>query len=351
MRTFLIAMNLTEDDPHRIEEAVACLDLSGMPPDRRDGGRLAFELEFILRSTNIPTGVIPDVVDGPDCAIGENKDIKLTLHRMPDGRWLFDGKTLQDLPKMRLFLWQRALAAGQGKTPATSRPTSDRLTPSFRTFIDAFKKGDLDTAAKCLDLTEIPDPARQIVGRELAFKLKEVLDRTVFVIFQDFPIPRSASRSRRWSTRRDGSPRSGRSRAVARDNGSSTGPRSGPWTGSTTLRVEAHPPRAGRDAAGRPAARVPARAGTVAPSPAARLAQVSGRSSTDHSRSPCISSSGLVLLVLLVVPVYRLVVVAARPACPGADALAGGRGRRSRGPPCGSARSAGWPSSGCSSRA
>ena len=55
MRTFLIAMNLTEDDPQRIEEAVACLDLSGMPPDRRNGGRFAFELEYILRSTNIPT--------------------------------------------------------------------------------------------------------------------------------------------------------------------------------------------------------------------------------------------------------------------------------------------------------
>jgi hypothetical protein len=28
VRTFLIAMNLAEDEPHRIEEAVACLDLS-----------------------------------------------------------------------------------------------------------------------------------------------------------------------------------------------------------------------------------------------------------------------------------------------------------------------------------
>lgn len=34
VRTFLIAMNQTEDDPHKIEEAVACLDLSGIPPER-----------------------------------------------------------------------------------------------------------------------------------------------------------------------------------------------------------------------------------------------------------------------------------------------------------------------------
>ena len=36
-RTFLIAMNRTEDDPRNIEEAVACLDLSGIPGDHRDG--------------------------------------------------------------------------------------------------------------------------------------------------------------------------------------------------------------------------------------------------------------------------------------------------------------------------
>ncbi len=49
------------------------------------------------------------------------------------------------------------------------------------------KKGSLDKAAECLDLTDVPDPARRIVGRELAFKLKEVLDRNLFVIFQDLP--------------------------------------------------------------------------------------------------------------------------------------------------------------------
>ena len=106
---------------------------------------------------------------------------------MPDGRWLFDGKTLQDLPKMRLFLWERALAAGQGKDAGDVPAEFRSPYAMFRTFIDAFKKGDLDAAAKCLDLTEIPDPARRIVGRGLAFKLKEVLDRNIFVIFQDLP--------------------------------------------------------------------------------------------------------------------------------------------------------------------
>ncbi len=187
VRTFLIAINRTEDDPHKIAEATACLDLSGFPPDRRDGGRLAFALEYILRSTNIPTVVIPDFVDGQDCTIGEGKEIKLTLHRMADGRWLFDSKTLQDLPRMRLFLWQRDLAASQGKEAGDVPADFRSPYAMFHTYIDAFKQGDLDTAAECLDLTDVPDPARRSVGRELAFKLKEVLDRSIFIIFQDLP--------------------------------------------------------------------------------------------------------------------------------------------------------------------
>src|SRR5271157_678449 len=187
VRTFLIAINRIEDDPSKIEDAEACLDFSEIPGGLRAGGRLAYELEFILRSTNVPTPVIPDDEVGPDCEIGEGKETKLTLHRMEDGRWLFAGKTLRELPKMRLFLWQRALAASQGKE-ASDVPADFRSPYAmFRAFIAAFKKNDLDAAAKCLDLTEIPDPARRIVGRQLAFKLKEVLDRTIFIIFQDVP--------------------------------------------------------------------------------------------------------------------------------------------------------------------
>lgn len=187
VRTFLIAMNLTEDDPHRLEDALACLDLSAMSPDQRRAGRFAFELEFILRSTNIPTYVISDVAEGKDCEIGEGKDIKLRLHRVPDGRWLFEGKTLESLPKLRLLLWEQALAAGQAKETVDVPAEFRSPFATFRTYVDALKRGDLDKAAECLDLSDIPDPARRIVGGELAFKLKEVLDRNVFIIIQDIP--------------------------------------------------------------------------------------------------------------------------------------------------------------------
>jgi MscS family membrane protein len=187
VRTFLIAMNLTEDDPHKIDDAIACLDLDELPANRRFGGRYAFELEFILRSTNIPTYVITDDSEGAECEIGEGQSIKLRLHRRPDGRWLFESKTLQNLPKLRTLLWERALAAGQGKDAGDVPADFRSPYAMFRTYVDSLKKGDFDQAAKCLDLTEIPDPARRIVGRDLAYKLKEVLDRNVLIIFQDLP--------------------------------------------------------------------------------------------------------------------------------------------------------------------
>ncbi len=75
----------------------------------------------------------------------------------------------------------------RGRTRGTCPPSSDRLTRCSATYVGALKTGDLDKAAECLDLAEIPGPARRLVGRELAFKLKEVLDRNLFMIFQDIP--------------------------------------------------------------------------------------------------------------------------------------------------------------------
>jgi MscS family membrane protein len=57
----------------------------------------------------------------------------------------------------------------------------------FRTYVAALKKGNLDKAAECLDLTEVPGPSREIIGRELAFKLMTIMDRNIFIIFQDLP--------------------------------------------------------------------------------------------------------------------------------------------------------------------
>lgn len=65
---------------------------------------------------------------------------------------------------------------------------------TMRTFLQAFdpqyrrQGGDpLDLAASCLDLSGIPSEARGVRGPELADDLKQVLDRTALISFEDIP--------------------------------------------------------------------------------------------------------------------------------------------------------------------
>ncbi|HEX4144826.1 MAG TPA: mechanosensitive ion channel family protein [Pirellulales bacterium] len=187
VRWFLAAINAAEENPARIEDASACLDLSEVPPEQRDPGRLAFELERILQSLKTPTWLLPEHVDGSEYTVGDKPGLKVTLRRMPDGRWLFDSKTVASLRSMVMTLFRQ-----NAETPPTkesSEAAAEFQSPQamFRTFVGAMKKGELDVAAQCLDLGDIPSPAQRTLGRELAVKLKHVLDRTVFVIYQDLP--------------------------------------------------------------------------------------------------------------------------------------------------------------------
>ena len=99
VRTFLMAMNSTEDDPHRIEEAVACLDLCA--------GRAT-----VGQSFEHCEAAVNDVVVGPAVQMGHHADatgvvlecrvVEASGHRRPSGmgvevrrpgrRWPEDGK-------------------------------------------------------------------------------------------------------------------------------------------------------------------------------------------------------------------------------------------------------------------
>lgn len=187
VRTFLAAINATTETPTRIKDAIACLDLSEAPTGGFDMGRLAFQLEHVLRSLRIPTLLIPEAVSGSEYTLGDQPEFKITLRRGADGRWLFDSQTIKDLPRMRMALHRKAMTAPPHDLD--DDVPSDFRSPNamFLFYMTAMKKGDIDAAARCLDLSAIPAPARKIVGRSLAVKIKEVLDRTIFVIFQDVP--------------------------------------------------------------------------------------------------------------------------------------------------------------------
>ncbi len=82
--------------------------------------------------------------------------------------------------------------AASEKEPVPEERRSARAT--MRTFLDsavaAAQTGDeslLDKAAACLDLSEIPAGLRQEVGRDLAIKLKEAIDRIRYVVYTNVP--------------------------------------------------------------------------------------------------------------------------------------------------------------------
>jgi MscS family membrane protein len=74
------------------------------------------------------------------------------------------------------------------RAPVPSAHASARAT--MRTFLEAFYvdgEPDLATAAACLDLSGLPAEVRQLKGRELASTLKQVLDRSRLVRFEEIP--------------------------------------------------------------------------------------------------------------------------------------------------------------------
>jgi MscS family membrane protein len=83
-----------------------------------------------------------------------------------------------------------AMVAGQ-ESPPVLDPVLQQPVPeghqspraTMTTFLEAFYAvpPDLDAATGCLDLEEIPRETRAIKGRELAVKLKDVLDRTILI--------------------------------------------------------------------------------------------------------------------------------------------------------------------------
>jgi MscS family membrane protein len=96
-----------------------------------------------------------------------------------------------------LSLLMIAAVAAAEQPAATPLPTSPSVPPehvsaraTMRSFIEAFyaEPGpDLERAVACLDLSGLPVEVRGLKGRELAVRIKEVVDRTRLVDFDEIP--------------------------------------------------------------------------------------------------------------------------------------------------------------------
>ncbi len=238
LRAFLESMDELEFDGDRSRELLNCLDLSSLSEEIRDsvGLRLAAKLEAVLRRLHVDLMTVADTWEADPFVLGRDTEWQVTLARGKDGAWRFDRETVSRVPD----LFERLTPEEKSARERRSNFHSPQQT--MRTLLNACRAGNLDLAARCLDLEDIPYGARDVLGPILAYKLKFVLDRIGRVAVEEIP---SDSDGPRYYYHRGPL---GRIDLVRRDKA----PRQGDWlfSGETVARIETM----FRDASDRPVA-------------------------------------------------------------------------------------------------
>ncbi len=188
VRTFLTAISVAQGRPELIQGAVACLDLSGLPASQRGfAGLLATHLDAVLRDRDVNTFLIPDSSEDPVFVLDEGEGQRVSLKRMPDGRWLFDSDTVGRIP--RLYAEAQKRRQEKNREAASLNVSPERASPraTMRTLFDAYRQRDFARILPCLDLGDIPNVAREEAGTQLANKLKQIILRHRLPILQEIP--------------------------------------------------------------------------------------------------------------------------------------------------------------------
>jgi len=196
LREFLLAVSESEQNPERINDALACLDLSALDEEQRQqAGRLAEHLEraidLILRLEGRSTEEVPEQVAGDTYEFYRADGQAVALRRTADGRWLFSAATVRHAAELRRTLEQRVPEnQSESPLPESVRPEFRSARATMRTFIEAMNAGNKALAAECLDLsglTGLEVAARAETGADLATKLMYAMDRIQRVVYQEIP--------------------------------------------------------------------------------------------------------------------------------------------------------------------
>jgi MscS family membrane protein len=160
------------------------LDLSGRARAAQFGGALADRLESVLAALGIKSYELPNDDSLDEFVLPDTQGHRLVLKRMPDGRYCFDEETVSHISRA----WAEIQKSALGKSDTSdARPGFASPRATFRTFMKALRHGDSDLAVQCLDLRDVSPAARSDVGRQLAHRLKQFIDRTRLVVFQHIP--------------------------------------------------------------------------------------------------------------------------------------------------------------------
>jgi len=194
--SFLSAMNdVRANQPDRIVDAVACLNLEGITGAERDaaGPERARQLFDILDGQTVFLGDLPESTPNRELKIPLTllQDSYLQLRLSNENEWRFDSETVKEIPVYHAELMrQKAEAATEidEEKKVDTRLASPRAT--MRTFIEGMNRGgnggEADVTAT-LDLSSIPDAAQKEQAKRSAELLKEILDRFPLVLYQTIP--------------------------------------------------------------------------------------------------------------------------------------------------------------------
>ncbi len=203
MQTFLVAIQDADGDrPDRIDDAVRCMDLSGLEGDgeavQERARSLARRLHMVIVGHGVKLEDIPDKPEDSEFKFlaaepvergGEAVEVRLRADAAT-GEWRFTPETLSALPALEASV-EKKKHESPPKPAVNDEVPVVRRTPraTMGTFLDAMSSDppDITAAIMCLDPTGQDAETWAVKGKELATKLKNVMDKTRVVVLADIP--------------------------------------------------------------------------------------------------------------------------------------------------------------------
>ncbi len=183
VRAFFRAVDAAEYDDDAYRQAYVFLDLGQFPVEDHPlvGPKRVLMLEAVLRKINPDLISLSDNWSAPPQVLRGPGDLRIEIVRQADGRWRFSGETVANLPAMYESLGGKDRIEGY-RLHGLGTPRE-----TLALFLTAVNQRDNASAARCLDLSELPSSVRDNLGPVLAFKLKYIIDRLGRIYLQEVP--------------------------------------------------------------------------------------------------------------------------------------------------------------------
>ena len=179
-------------DELRLPDALKCLYLDEIPEQERvsKGAEIAGKLFDVLDKAGVKLDRIPEKPDGRSIAVelGGDASQKIIVRQYDDNLWRFSyNQTLSSVATLQEAIQDEAESpAAQAELEPLLKSPRDTMA-AFISGMNTWRQGGMAKAIGALNLSHVSKNVRMQTGRELAVKLKRVLDRDRRVQIADVP--------------------------------------------------------------------------------------------------------------------------------------------------------------------